>query len=187
MPKSKHTELWLVRCPGDFDPALLNGLALDLTRESTPVGDLCVREAAAAEAAELVVAAPGEKRWRIGRPFARQLVVGVPPARGGSGGAAGAGAGASAADVDEELVAKGGPPPRPPRGALRLRHSVEGVRGAPRAAAAAEESAAAEAAPAEAAAAAPEALDGGGAAGKKRAAAGGSKKPAAKASKRKKT
>ena len=89
MPKSKHTELWLVRCPGDFDPALLNGLALDLTRESTPVGDLCVREAAAAEAAELVVAAPGEKRWRIGRPFARQLVVGVPPARGGSGGAAG--------------------------------------------------------------------------------------------------
>ena len=183
MPKSKHTELWLVRCPGDFDPALLNGLALDLTRESTPVGDLCVREAAATEAAELVVAAPGEKRWRIGRPFARQLVVGVPPARGGSGGAAGAGAGASAADVDEDLVAKGGPPPRPPRGALRLRHSVEGVRGAPRAAAAAEESAAAEAAPAEAA---PEAQDGGGA-GKKRAAPGGSKKPAAKASKRKKT
>ena len=142
MPKSKHTELWLVRCPGDFDPALLNGLALDLTRESTPVGDLCVREAAAAEAAELVVAAPGEKRWRIGRPFARQLVVGVPPARGG---VAPAPAPARARPTSTRTSSPRAAAAAAAARALRLRHSVEGVRGAPRAAAAAEESAAAEA------------------------------------------
>ena len=77
--KGDGIELWAIRLPPGFDPSRLDGLTLDSLGAS---GDgFTVREAPSVETASMLAAFPSAKknRWMLGKPFARQLVVRVPP------------------------------------------------------------------------------------------------------------
>tara|TARA_B110001452_G_scaffold164561_1_gene137282 strand:+ start:589 stop:1119 length:531 start_codon:yes stop_codon:yes gene_type:complete len=81
--ESDDVELWLIRVPPNFQPEELHDRTIDLSRESTALGEgsqstgYCLRSAPAHESAGIVSVFPStrHKRWLLGKPVARQLNV----------------------------------------------------------------------------------------------------------------
>lgn len=80
-------ELILIRVPPNFQPAELHGRTIDLSRESTALGEgsqatgYCLRSAPAHESSGIVSVFPSKrhKRWLLGKPVTRQLNVTLAP------------------------------------------------------------------------------------------------------------
>ena len=77
--KADGVELWAIRLPPGFDASRLDGLMLN---SDGAMGDgFTVRAAPTAESGSIIPAFPSAKknRWVLGKSFARQLVVALPP------------------------------------------------------------------------------------------------------------
>lgn len=85
--ESDDVELWLIRVPPNFVPAELHDRTIDLSKESTALGEgsqatgYCLRSAPAHESAGIVSVFPStrHKRWLLGKPVTRQLNVTLAP------------------------------------------------------------------------------------------------------------
>jgi hypothetical protein len=113
--RDDSVELWAIRCPPGFDASRLDGLSMG---ELGAEGDGFAL-AAAPSGGELAVlsAFPSAKknRWLLGKGFARQFVVSVPPPP----------------DAPSAMVQPEPLPPVPQKPGLRLRHSFPGGGGTP--------------------------------------------------------
>lgn len=77
--KGEDIELWAIRVPPGFDASQLDGLAVG---EAGAEGDgFVMKQMPEVECDATVCAFPSakKKRWLVAKPFARQLVVSVPP------------------------------------------------------------------------------------------------------------
>jgi hypothetical protein len=113
----KDCDLWMIRCPPGFDVAQLDGHQLaDGAGEAPSRGaGFVLRPVPSCEAEGLASAFPSakKKRWLLGKAFARQFVVTVPPT-----------AEPPATDDDVSVPR---PLPKPPQASgLRLRHAFVG-------------------------------------------------------------
>ena len=111
--KGDNIELWAIRVPPGFDATQLDGLTLSSASGGAASGDgFELRTAPAAECGHVLAAFPSvkRKRWLLGKPFSRQLVVSIPP-------------------PPVSSAAQGTPPPLPPvamASGLRLRSTFLG-------------------------------------------------------------
>ena len=77
--KGDEVELWAISVPPGFDASRLEGL--DVTSDTALGNGFELRGAPAIECSPILAAFPSakKKRWLLGKPFSKQLVVSVPP------------------------------------------------------------------------------------------------------------